>query len=169
MFQRMKQLQNLNLSGNYLINIDQGKSYKLTVFMIILVKFPPFLTQLDMSHNQLTTMMARRFLSKANSLTTINLSHNQIEIIEPSAISHLQNLEEIDLSHNKLTEVGHKALYGLVRCHDINLEHNLIRLVKINLFFIYIYCLLVTFLQQHLSILGTKPFKIKLSTWLTIN
>ena len=139
MFQRMKQLQNLNLSGNYLINIDQGKSYKLTVFMIILVKFPPFLTQLDMSHNQLTTMMARRFLSKANSLTTINLSHTQIEIIEPSAISHLQNLEEIDLSHNKLTEVGHKALYGLVRCHDINLEHNLIRLVKINLFFIYIY------------------------------
>ena len=129
MFQRMKQLQNLNLSGNHLINIDQGKNYKLTVQKLILVKFPPFLTKLDMSHNQLTTMMARRFLAKANSLTTINLSHNQIEVIEPSALSHLQNLEEIDLSYNKLTEVGHKALYGLVRCHEINLEHNLIRSV----------------------------------------
>lgn len=113
MFQRMKSLQSLNLSGNELINIDQ-------------VKFPPFLMNLDVSHNQLTTLMARRFLPKASSLTQIDLSHNAIQIIEPGALSHLQNLEKINLSNNKLVEVGHKSMYGLVRCHDIDLGNNMI-------------------------------------------
>ena len=82
---------------------------------------------LDVSHNQITTLMARRFLPKASSLTHIDLSHNAIQVIEPGALSHLQNLEQINLSNNKLAEVGHKSLYGLVRCHHIDLANNMIR------------------------------------------
>lgn len=91
---------------------------------------------LDVSHNQLTTLMARRFLPKASSLTQIDLSHNAIQIIEPGALSHLQNLEKINLSNNKLVEVGHKSMYGLVRCHDIDLGNNMIRYSLLSLPFI---------------------------------
>lgn len=73
---------------------------QITVVTIDAFKDSPKLKYLNLNQNLLTNVC---FLDSITSLLKIDLSYNQIEILQPDLFEHLTELRDINLRTNQLT------------------------------------------------------------------
>lgn len=110
---KLEHLRELNISHN-----DLG-----TNLSEIWAKMPR-LMKIDLSFNQglWSRMLAR---SLPVSLTEINLSHNNVTLIDKYDLSYLPNAEKIDLSNNMLEKIGHQNIFASAKnLLELQLENN---------------------------------------------
>lgn len=65
----------------------------------------PKLVEIDLSHNELTNIDAKRLFDNAEKLVRINLSYNSLRYINYDAFATLSSLEYIDLTSNRFLKV----------------------------------------------------------------
>lgn len=70
-----------------------------------IVKQMPEVTEIDLSHNELTNIDAKHVFEEAIKLTKIHLSHNAIRFLNDDAFATLANLEFIDLRSNRFLKI----------------------------------------------------------------
>ena len=64
----------------------------------------------------------------------IDLSDNNLQILEASLFQGLINLKELNLSKNKLENIDAKLFNGLISLEEINLSENLLVKLDVELF-----------------------------------
>ena len=122
-FEAKFDLEKLSLAGNILLS--RGLPVNLTLDLVNLL-------ELDLCHNQVQTIPAEFMASMVNlqtlkicgnqmkdisfptslfNLATLDLSSNQLETLEPHALSGLPNLSQLDISGNQLLTV-HPAAFS---------------------------------------------------------
>ena len=79
------------------INLSFSKLYKIADFTFGL----PYIVELNLQGNELISLSANVFNGAVN-LRTIDLSHNNITIIEPQTFLNLRSLTVLNLSYNQL-------------------------------------------------------------------
>lgn len=87
----------------------------------------PQLSYLDLAHNQLESLHPLR---KIHLLTGLDLSYNQISIMDQETFTLHPYLKWLDLSYNQLTHVPDGALINLIMLSYLNISHN--RLIMFN-------------------------------------
>lgn len=96
-------LQSLSLAGNYLSTFPTGLHALL----------PGTLVYLDLSYNQLTSVISTTFGEWSAALTTLNLKGNRISQLSSDAFPATLPLRELAMSFNELYHVEARALSGL--------------------------------------------------------
>eukprot|EP00903_Cladosiphon_okamuranus_P021671 g19924.t1 len=81
----------------------------------------PFLHDLDISHNRLTSIDSLRDLSHHRNLQDLDLSHNAVEVLE--GLSALKCLRTLKMNNNKIRRIEGLGGLPLVELH---LDHNYI-------------------------------------------
>lgn len=90
------------------------------------------LTRVDLSHNQITSMDNATFQRHPDAfagpflIDYLDLSHNQIAVLEPNAFSYLVNLRLLKLEHNQIYAISAHVWTGLYRLKYLDLSHNFI-------------------------------------------
>ncbi len=80
------------------------------------------LEELLAGHNCLELVTGAAFAGSRESLKSVDLSHNQIRVVEPEAIAELPRVEALVLAHNRLTSFAFEAaLHSLV---SLDLSYN---------------------------------------------
>ena len=82
-----------------------------------------WVTELDLSKNNLTTLPERLFLEN-NEIRLLNLSRNQIDILPPSLFGGLEDLLVLDLSHNMIKSIGDKLFGDTINLRTLDLSFN---------------------------------------------
>jgi Leucine-rich repeat (LRR) protein len=140
---RFDDLQRLDISSNYLTELNLEKQSKLTYLdcsnqklkTLIINRDFLKLIQLKCSNNSLKTI-ENFSLSSHKNLQFIDLSFNQIESIE-NLFSNLNSryLHTINLQSNSITQLSSKVFHSkLISLYSINLSWNKINLIKTNTF-----------------------------------
>ena len=80
------------------------------------------LTQLNITDCEIEVIEHDLF-SNMQQLSSLDLSHNRIGLIEENAFSNLNNLQTLDLSYNKLTKFDRNFI-GLGNSIKVNIEKN---------------------------------------------
>ena len=113
-FQELRQLQELSLSNNYLINVTQ--------LSMALFNISWNLKQLKLNNCGLRNLPNTFFEGlKETNLETLILRHNRMAVFNEKSVHILQNLQTLDLSYNWIenfvnynhTRVGHKTIKSL--------------------------------------------------------
>ncbi|CAC5396838.1 unnamed protein product [Mytilus coruscus] len=131
-FTGLKQLQNLDLSGNQFnetsflngaLNIPSIQTLDLSggSYMTIPQGLPPNFTTLYFFDNPITTLTANSFVN-ASSIEYLELRYNQLKSIEDHAFDPLVNASEIDISFNKLVDGSFSPLAFVKNQKLLNLE-----------------------------------------------
>lgn len=81
------------------------------------------LTQLNLMHNNITVIAAQNFV-KISNLQELFLNWNSIQIIEQSAFSELSHLQVLDLSHNNLHNLAAQIFASLQNLESLYLSWN---------------------------------------------
>ncbi|XP_019614186.1 PREDICTED: leucine-rich repeat and immunoglobulin-like domain containing-NOGO receptor-interacting protein 4, partial [Branchiostoma belcheri] len=91
----------------------------------------PSLTHLNMSYNKISALPQKEFeeLPSLTHLEHLDLSHNEINTVMPSAFHGLSRLQYLDLSNNKLTYISEVTFEGLGNLTHLNLEANSIAVI----------------------------------------
>ncbi|MGH0169152.1 UNVERIFIED_CONTAM: hypothetical protein FKN15_005118 [Acipenser sinensis] len=86
-------------------------------------------TTMDLSHNQLnfSSPKNRRSLQRFGSLVSLNLSSNYLPLLDRSTFSNLQKLQILDLSNCSLKEIKPGAFQGLSNLQTLILSRNQLR------------------------------------------
>ncbi|KAM8976664.1 transforming growth factor beta activator LRRC32 [Pelodytes ibericus] len=140
-FKQMVNLQEINISGNYLEMFAQQRGQGIGIL--------PNVRRLDLSSNSLYNDMTGYFLHKAPHLQHVSLSENSITMlsqetflgspmlkevdlhnniimhIEEGTFEHLQHLTKINLAMNSISCISDFKLYQL---HSLNLSKNSIQM-----------------------------------------
>ncbi|XP_065348800.1 leucine-rich repeat-containing protein 20 [Cloeon dipterum] len=103
-------LQTCDLSTNALTKIGPGLAKKFTE-----------ITELNLSHNKITTMSDQ--MSDLNQLRILDLAHNSLPAMPP-AIAKMPALEVLDLSHNRIDNIDVNVLKNAPSLRMINLSEN---------------------------------------------
>ncbi|KAI8512922.1 hypothetical protein Bbelb_095610 [Branchiostoma belcheri] len=127
-FEGLSSLTHLNLAQNRISTLPQYVFEGLSS-----------LTHLDLSHNYLVTSQAQlpetldyldlRQLTWSDQLEYLDLSHNEINTVMPSAFRGLSRLQFLDLSNNKIKNITKSTFEGLGNLAHLNLESNRIAVI----------------------------------------
>lgn len=117
-FFQMAQLSKLDLSENQL---DDRFSLNMT--------YDNQLIELLMSHNQIQHLWFN--LSHLDNLQILDLSNNNISVMNATRYGRLVSLESLNLAHNSLKVWKTGQFSGLPQLHDLNCSYNLIETVAI--------------------------------------
>lgn len=84
------------------------------------------LQELNLSRNRLMTISILREFTRTRwkELTSLDLSFNQVAILDHSLFEKMKALKHLDLSSNKLATIGGKALKHLTNLQSIDLSAN---------------------------------------------
>lgn len=100
-----------------------------------LVVFFPKLRILSLRSNKLTKITATSWTKKSlKHLYKLDLSLNQINLIQPKSLRRLKKLKVLNLERNKISSLNAMAFYGLQALHVLNLENNLLIRIDLNSF-----------------------------------
>ncbi|XP_047997033.1 toll-like receptor 13 [Leguminivora glycinivorella] len=116
-----KTLEKLNISHNYLVNIPEA----------VFDSFPN-IESLDLSHNYIYTLDIMSF-EGLRKLLYLNLSYNRLAKIN-SSLLRFYNLITLDLSHNNIQVIKSSDFGKLVNLKTINLDSNEINTLEKNVF-----------------------------------
>ncbi|XP_012375595.2 tsukushi isoform X1 [Dasypus novemcinctus] len=101
---------------------------------ILPVPIPLDTAHLDLSSNRLETVNESALAGPGyTTLAGLDLSHNLLTGISPSAFSRLRYLESLDLSHNGLAALP-PGSFASSPLGDVNLSHNRLREVSVSAF-----------------------------------
>lgn len=101
---------------------------------IVPVPIPLDTAHLDLSSNRLETVNESVLAGPGyTTLAGLDLSHNLLTSIAPTAFSRLRYLESLDLSHNGLAALP-AEVFSSSSLSDVNLSHNRLREVSISAF-----------------------------------
>ncbi|CAH9103431.1 unnamed protein product [Cuscuta europaea] len=81
------------------------------------------LQELDVSHNQLTSIIPPS-LANLSMLITVDVSHNQLTGVIPPSLAGLSQLETVDVSNNQFTGVIPQTLADLPYLTKVDLSNN---------------------------------------------
>lgn len=81
------------------------------------------LTTLDLSHNQIK-MIDNYFFLYNKKLTHLYLNHNHIEHLSPNAFVNINLLSQLDLSHNSIATLPPTLFQDLRQLECLNISHN---------------------------------------------
>ncbi|CAF3534762.1 unnamed protein product [Rotaria socialis] len=88
------------------------------------------LTRIDLSYNQISSIDILTFQRHPNAfagpflIDHLDLSHNEITILEPNIFSYLVNLRFLKLKHNRIYSLSAQLWTGLYRLKYLDLSHN---------------------------------------------
>lgn len=111
LFQRMRNLQKVNLSGNKLISLSS-------------IRIPPSVWSLDLSYNKIEQIPSQNFMQTSSNLRELDLSHNLLKSIPQHGFDGLINLGVLNLDGNKISELSNKLFYELISCYRLSLRDN---------------------------------------------
>ncbi|XP_023394665.2 tsukushi isoform X1 [Loxodonta africana] len=101
---------------------------------IVPVPIPLDTAHLDLSSNRLETVNESVLAGPGyTTLAGLDLSHNLLTSISPTAFSRLRYLESLDLSHNGLVALPAES-FASSPLSDVNLSHNRLREVSVSTF-----------------------------------
>lgn len=91
---------------------------------------PAWTSTLILRGRNISTLQRGAFTVNGTELdmTTLSVSHNGIETIEPYAFLGLPRLHLLDLSHNRLASVSARAFHGLPELRSLYLNHSILSL-----------------------------------------
>ncbi|XP_037322549.1 wnt-activated inhibitory factor 2 [Pungitius pungitius] len=89
---------------------------------------PEWTSTLILKGRNISTLHRGAFMSNGTELqmTTLSLSHNGIQAIEPYAFLGLPRLHLLDLSHNQLEYISGRAFHGLLQLRSLYLNHSIL-------------------------------------------
>ncbi|PRD33471.1 UNVERIFIED_CONTAM: Lrfn4 [Trichonephila clavipes] len=95
----------------------------------------PHLQGVNLSFNHLTIVKATAFRTPPANLTTIIMSHNSLQILEPGSFQYVTLLKCIDLSHNLLENIVRSLFASPAKyLESIDLSWNFLRTLPIDFF-----------------------------------
>ncbi|XP_014270178.1 chaoptin [Halyomorpha halys] len=103
----------INLSRNYIDNIYASE-----------VMTSLYLKNFDLSHNKLTSIPQNLMISIKDSMRRLDLSHNQIRIVEGDVFSNTKSLEYLSLKSNNLISLKPGSFRGLRKLQILDLSSN---------------------------------------------
>uniref|UniRef100_A0A3Q3BWB3 LRRCT domain-containing protein n=1 Tax=Haplochromis burtoni TaxID=8153 RepID=A0A3Q3BWB3_HAPBU len=88
---------------------------------------PKWTSTLTLTGSNISTLQRDAFMTNGTELemTTLSLSYNGIQAIEPYAFLGLSRLHSLDLSHNQLEFISSRAFHGLPDLRSLNLNYSL--------------------------------------------
>ncbi|XP_065193470.1 uncharacterized protein LOC135824689 [Sycon ciliatum] len=91
---------------------------------------------LNISHNDIASFKPRNFKRVGQYLKILDLSHNQLSILESNIFSELANVSHLLLHHNNITLIDYAAFNssGPRRMQHLNLGHNMLSSLPANVF-----------------------------------
>ena len=120
-------LRSLNVSHNHLLDLaDLGLSFEEGCNVE--------LTQIDLSHNQLTTLRGGDLKLASASLEKVDLSFNRLSILSDDALTHLHVLTELDLASNILAALPPALFSNSTSLEKLYLQNNSLTLLTPRLF-----------------------------------
>ncbi|XP_073334962.1 trophoblast glycoprotein-like [Pagrus major] len=89
---------------------------------------PEWTSTLILKGSNISTLQRGAFMSNGTELdmTTLSLSYNGIQVIEPYAFLGLPRLHLLDLSHNRLEFISARAFHGLLELRSLYLNDSLL-------------------------------------------
>ncbi|XP_042354619.1 wnt-activated inhibitory factor 2 [Plectropomus leopardus] len=89
---------------------------------------PEWTSSLILKGRNISTLQRGAFMSNGTELgmTTLSLSYNRIQVIEPYAFLGLPRLHLLDLSHNQLESISARAFHGLPELRSLFLNHSIL-------------------------------------------
>ncbi|TNN49912.1 Trophoblast glycoprotein [Liparis tanakae] len=89
---------------------------------------PEWTSTLILKGRNISTLQRGAFMSNGTELqmTTLSLSDNGIEALEPYAFLGLPRLHVLDLSHNQLEYISSRAFHGLPELRSLYLNHSIL-------------------------------------------
>ncbi|KAL7676169.1 hypothetical protein ACOME3_002425 [Neoechinorhynchus agilis] len=97
--------------------------------------YGPKATQvISLKHQNLITVGEISVLLPTNTLTSFDLSNNQITMLEPSDFSRLSNLKYLSLQSNIISKINSKAFEAASLLEAIDLSHNKLRTFPVDAF-----------------------------------
>lgn len=136
-------LSNLYLDHNALKSIPIEALHNATGLYEIYLSFnqvrhlPPYafgfshrLTRIDLSYNEISSIDPQAFQRHPEAFAGpflvdyLDLSHNQLTILEESVFSYLVNLRLLKLEHNRIHSLSAHVWTGLYRLKYLDLSHN---------------------------------------------
>ncbi|XP_044226843.1 wnt-activated inhibitory factor 2 [Thunnus albacares] len=89
---------------------------------------PEWTSTLILKGRNISTLQRGAFMSNDTELemTTLSLSYNGIQVIEPYAFLGLPRLHLLDLSHNRLESISARAFHGLLDLRSLYLNHSIL-------------------------------------------
>lgn len=137
MFQGLKSLEYLDLSGNHLENVSSStfvqlprlkilrlQSNGLTSSTITKLRGLLHLEKLDLSNNALMGPLNFSSFPRFPNLLDLNLAHNQISSVAKEALSSLESLQSLSLKYNMIDVLEDNAFRGLSMLTYLDLAHN---------------------------------------------
>lgn len=85
---------------------------------------PEWTSTLILRGRNISTLQRGAFNS--TEITTLSISHNEIQSIGPNAFQGLPRLHLLDLSHNQLESISAQAFYGLPELRSLYLNHSIL-------------------------------------------
>ena len=82
---------------------------------------------LDLSDNLIEEINDKLYFKHLRNLKELNLSKNNIYLIETGAFDHVENLKRLVLSGNQLMKIPDDAMHSLKNLVELDLNNNLIR------------------------------------------
>ena len=116
-----------NATGLYEIYLSFNHIVRLPAFAF---GFSHRLTRLDVSHNEIASIDDLTFQRHPNAfagpflIDYLDLSHNQLTVLQPNMFAYLVNLRLLKLQHNQIHTVSALVWTGLYRLKYLDLSHN---------------------------------------------
>ncbi|CAF0717425.1 unnamed protein product [Adineta steineri] len=118
-----------NATGLYEIYLSYNNIYQLPAYAF---GFAHRLTRIDLSYNKIISIDILTFQRHPNAfagpflIDYLDLSHNQITLLETNVFSYLVNLRLLKLEHNQIRSITAHIWTGLYRLKYLDLSHNYI-------------------------------------------
>lgn len=92
------------------------------------VNLPEWTSNLIVQGKNMSTLQREAFIDNSTELeiTTVCLSYNGIQVIEPYAFLGLSRLHLLDLSHNRLQSISTRAFFGLPQLRSLYLNYSVL-------------------------------------------
>lgn len=92
------------------------------------VNLPEWTSNLIIQGKNLSVLQRGVFVDNSTELeiTTVCLSYNGIQVIEPYAFLGLSRLHLLDLSHNRLESISNRAFFGLPQLRSLYLNYSVL-------------------------------------------
>ena len=120
-------LRHFNVSHNHLLDLsDLGLSFEDGCIVQ--------LTQIDLSHNQLSTVRGNDLKLAGATLEKVDLSFNRLSILSDDALAHLRMLQELNLAHNLLAALPPTLFNSSVNLEKLHLQNNSLTLLTPSIF-----------------------------------
>uniref|UniRef100_A0A1I7WLI7 EGF-like domain-containing protein n=1 Tax=Heterorhabditis bacteriophora TaxID=37862 RepID=A0A1I7WLI7_HETBA len=97
-------------------------------------ELPLYTTELNLSRNQITIINQEYNLSRLQNLIKLDLSHNQLSMIEEGSLSNMRSLRDLNLSNNKLRHFSSSSLGIFNVIEVLSLLNNHLKCITPNTF-----------------------------------